>query len=130
MNIFSYYITTHFISSNKDYNSYCNPHSIYQTFRNFTCEQFWWWLADSSWSSLFFFSFFFFDKVVFIYQKKKKNSLPLSINSPSTSSRVHPTICSLAPLTVLALWHLPILWLHLLPYWHHAHLPLPMGTNN
>ena len=31
MNMFSYYITTHFITSNKDYNSYRNPHSVYQT---------------------------------------------------------------------------------------------------
>ena len=29
MNMFSYYITTHFITSNKDYNSYRNPHSVY-----------------------------------------------------------------------------------------------------
>ena len=32
MNKFSYYITTHFITSNKDYNSYCNPYSVYQTY--------------------------------------------------------------------------------------------------
>ena len=32
MNIFSYYITTHFIPSNKDYDSYRNPHSVYQTY--------------------------------------------------------------------------------------------------
>ena len=32
MNMFSYYITTHFISSNKDYNSYRNPHSVYQMY--------------------------------------------------------------------------------------------------
>ena len=32
MNRFSYYITTHFIPSNKDYNSCCNPHSVYQTY--------------------------------------------------------------------------------------------------
>ena len=40
MNRFNYYITTHFITSNKDYNSYsnkdynsyCNPHSVYQTY--------------------------------------------------------------------------------------------------
>ena len=32
MNMFSYYITTHFITSNKDYNFYCNPHSVYQTY--------------------------------------------------------------------------------------------------
>ena len=39
MNKFSYSITIHFIPSNKDYDSYCNPHSMYQTypnFRNFT----------------------------------------------------------------------------------------------
>ena len=30
--MFSYYITTHFIPSNKDYNSYRNPHSVYQTY--------------------------------------------------------------------------------------------------
>ena len=35
MNRFSYYITTHFITSNKDYNSCCNPHSVYQTYPNF-----------------------------------------------------------------------------------------------
>ena len=34
MNMFSYYITTHFITSNKDYNSYCNPNSVYQTYPN------------------------------------------------------------------------------------------------
>ena len=34
MNRFSYYITTHFIPSNKDYHSYCNPHSVYQTYPN------------------------------------------------------------------------------------------------
>ena len=28
--MFSYYITTHFITNNKDYNSYRNPHSVYQ----------------------------------------------------------------------------------------------------
>ena len=32
MNMFSYYITTHFITSNKDYNSCRNPHSVYQTY--------------------------------------------------------------------------------------------------
>ena len=32
MNMFSYYITTHFITSNKYYNSYHNPHSVYQTY--------------------------------------------------------------------------------------------------
>ena len=32
MNMFSYYITTHFIPSNKDYNSCCNLHSVYQTY--------------------------------------------------------------------------------------------------
>ena len=32
MNMFSYYITTHFITSNKDYNSYRNLHSVYQTY--------------------------------------------------------------------------------------------------
>ena len=31
MNRFSYYITTYFIISNKDYNSYRNSHSVYQT---------------------------------------------------------------------------------------------------
>ena len=29
MNMFSYYISTHFIPSNKDYNSYRNFHSVY-----------------------------------------------------------------------------------------------------
>ena len=32
MNRFSYYIITHFIPSNKDYNSYRNPHLMYQTY--------------------------------------------------------------------------------------------------
>ena len=32
MNRFSYYIITHFIISNKDYNSYRNPHLVYQTY--------------------------------------------------------------------------------------------------
>ena len=32
INKFNYYITTHFITSNKDYNSYCNPYSVYQTY--------------------------------------------------------------------------------------------------
>ena len=32
MNRFSYYITTHIITSDKDYNSYRNPHSVYQTY--------------------------------------------------------------------------------------------------
>ena len=32
MNMFSYYITTHFITSNKDYNLSCNLHSMYQTY--------------------------------------------------------------------------------------------------
>ena len=32
MNKFSYYITIHFITSNKDYNSCRNPHSVYQTY--------------------------------------------------------------------------------------------------
>ena len=32
MNTFSYYITTHFIPSNKDYNSCCNLYSVYQTY--------------------------------------------------------------------------------------------------
>ena len=30
INIFSYSITTHFIPSNKYYNSFCNFHSVYQ----------------------------------------------------------------------------------------------------
>ena len=34
MNMLSYYITTHFITSNKDYNFYYNPHSVYQTYPN------------------------------------------------------------------------------------------------
>ena len=33
--MFSYYITTHFIPSNKDYNSYRNLHSVYQTYPRF-----------------------------------------------------------------------------------------------
>ena len=39
MNKFIYSITIHFIPSNKDHDSYCNSHSMYQTcpnFRNFT----------------------------------------------------------------------------------------------
>ena len=32
MNMFSYYITTHFITNNKDYNSCRNSHSVYQTY--------------------------------------------------------------------------------------------------
>ena len=32
MNKFSYYIIIHFITSNKDYNSCRNPHSVYQTY--------------------------------------------------------------------------------------------------
>ena len=32
MNRFCYYIITYFIPSNKDYNSYCNPHSMYQMY--------------------------------------------------------------------------------------------------
>ena len=32
MNMFSYYITTHFITSNKGYNSCCNLYSVYQTY--------------------------------------------------------------------------------------------------
>ena len=32
MNIFSYYITTHFIISNKDYNFCHNLHLVYQTY--------------------------------------------------------------------------------------------------
>ena len=31
INMFSCYITTHFIPNNKNYNSCCNPHSVYQT---------------------------------------------------------------------------------------------------
>ena len=32
MNRFSYSITTYFIPGNKDYHSYCNPHSVYQMY--------------------------------------------------------------------------------------------------
>ena len=32
MNRFSYYITTHIITSDKDYNSCRNPHSVYQMY--------------------------------------------------------------------------------------------------
>ena len=32
MNMFSYYITTHFIPSNICYNSYRNLHLVYQTY--------------------------------------------------------------------------------------------------
>ena len=32
MNMFSYYITTHFITSNKDYNSCRNLHLVYQMY--------------------------------------------------------------------------------------------------
>ena len=35
MNKFNYYITTHFITNNKDYNSYRNPHSVYQMYPEF-----------------------------------------------------------------------------------------------
>ena len=35
MNRFSYYITTQFITNNKDYNSCHNPHSMYQTYLKF-----------------------------------------------------------------------------------------------
>ena len=34
MNMFSYYITTHFISNNKYYNSCHDSHSVYQTYPN------------------------------------------------------------------------------------------------
>ena len=34
MNKFSYYITTHFIPSNKDYHSYHDSHLVYQTYPN------------------------------------------------------------------------------------------------
>ena len=34
MNMFSYYITTHFISNNKYYNSCHDSHSVYQTYSN------------------------------------------------------------------------------------------------
>ena len=37
MNMFSYYITTHFITNNKDYNFYHNPHSVYQTY-SYGCQ--------------------------------------------------------------------------------------------
>ena len=33
MNRFSYYITTHFIPSNKDYNFCCNFNLVYQMYR-------------------------------------------------------------------------------------------------
>ena len=32
MNMFSYFITTHFIPGNKDYHSCCNLYSVYQTY--------------------------------------------------------------------------------------------------
>ena len=34
MNMFSYYITTRFITNNKYYNFCRNPHSVYQTYPN------------------------------------------------------------------------------------------------
>ena len=39
MNMFNYYITTHIITSNKYYNSYCNLHLVYQTYPK-------WWRFD------------------------------------------------------------------------------------
>ena len=38
MNMFSYYIFTHFITSNKYYNSCHNLHSVYQTYL-YTCKK-------------------------------------------------------------------------------------------
>ena len=35
MNMFNYYITTHFITNNKDYNSCRNSHLVYQTYPYF-----------------------------------------------------------------------------------------------
>ena len=34
--MFSYSIITYFVPSNKDYNSYCNPYLVYQTYPKFT----------------------------------------------------------------------------------------------
>ena len=39
MNRISYYITTHLITSNKNYNFYRNPHSVYQTYPNCLVDQ-------------------------------------------------------------------------------------------
>jgi len=36
INMFSYSITTHFILSNKDYNSYCNPYQTCPKFLKWT----------------------------------------------------------------------------------------------
>ena len=35
--MFNYYITKNFIPSNKDYNSYRNSHSVYQTYPKIMC---------------------------------------------------------------------------------------------
>ena len=39
MNIFGYYITTHFITSNKYYNSCRNLHSVYQTYPKYIFDR-------------------------------------------------------------------------------------------
>ena len=51
MNRFNYYITTHFITNNKDYNSCRNSHLVYQTYPYFLIVLI----------------------PIFIYPKKKKN---------------------------------------------------------
>ena len=61
MNMFSYYITTHFIHSNKDYNSYCNSYSVYQTYPKF-----------SSIIRVVFFFFFHTINFNFLFFSKKK----------------------------------------------------------
>ena len=58
MNRFSYYITTHFIPSNKDYNSYCNSHSVYQTYPKYFKS--WKRISKIKPDLFFFFLFFFF----------------------------------------------------------------------
>ena len=52
MNMFNYYITTHFITNNKDYNSCRNSHLVYQTYPYFLIVLI----------------------PIFIYQKKKKKN--------------------------------------------------------
>ena len=52
--MFSYYITTHFITSNKDYNFCCNLHSVYQTYpKNYYV----WFILCVAQSTKFFFFF-------------------------------------------------------------------------
>ena len=93
MNRFSYYITSHFIPSNKDYNFYRNPHSMYQTYpmsrrgpeyTPLSKKSFFFFFLEKEDIELYYFKKKL-NEVFFIKKKKKKMIMQESYNLANTT---------------------------------------------